>query len=146
MKYSIILLVLLFSCATPQKKLHKLLTKYPELKYKDTIIVRDTIPVTVPGVSGSDQVPFIKSDSCSCKISSDTARIDKDHLTARAWIINDTLYLTAECDTVYLDVPIEIPVEVETIVYRRPRDALRRIGWAILIFLCGIYVGSRHKK
>jgi hypothetical protein len=121
------LLVHLTSCATPQKKLHKLLTKYPELKTTEKIIVRDTIRDTlrieVPGVKTDFEVP------CDSTLR-DTVFIDTNQLHLKLWFEDGKIKGSAACDTVYkivpVEYPVEIPVEVDKIIYRRPRDGLIR--------------------
>jgi len=40
----VILIACIIACA-PQKRLNNLITKYPHLAYKDTLVVRDTITI-----------------------------------------------------------------------------------------------------
>lgn len=138
----------LTSCATPQKKLHKLLIKYPELKQTEKIIVRDTIRDTlrieVPGVKTDFVVP------CDSTLI-DTVFIDTNQLHLKLWYEDGKIKGSAACDTVYktvnVEYPVEIPVEVDKIIYRRPRDGLvKGIICFIFGFLFSYFVLTYRRK
>lgn len=102
-----LLSIALLSACTPQKRLSRLITKFPHLVQNDTIIARDTVEVVVPSVE--------LDTLFSVKELHDTVTIEKDNLVYRTWIVNDTVYVSAKCDTVKIRVPVEIPVEVEKV-------------------------------
>ena len=134
------------SCATQknaEKKLDKLLTRFPALQEKDTITVHDTVSVTIPGTKGKKSIP-LKSDSCEC-MRSDTVYLDTAQLHARAWISDDSLHIAAECDTVTKEVSVKIEVPVDRIIYRRPRDVLSYMVSILVGFIIGYYLRSREK-
>ena len=81
----VILIALLFSCS-PQKRLNRLIKKYPELVKTDTIVVRDTIRDTVNITTNLTRVDTIFSFSQVF----DTITITKDNLTVRYY--HDTVY------------------------------------------------------
>ena len=88
-----VVLLLLASCS-PQKRLHRLVSKHPELSRVDTIKIQDTVIV-----------PSIKTDTVfSSSLLKDTVTITKEKLKIKLIEINDTIYLDAEVkpDTVFL--------------------------------------------
>ena len=102
---------LLFSCS-PQKRLHRLVKKHPELTQLDTIKIQDTIIV-----------PGIKTDTVfSSSLLHDTVTITKDNLQIKLIEINDTIYLNAEvkADTVI----IEREILVDRIIHVEPKNKL----------------------
>ncbi len=127
-----ILAILFFSSCTPQRRLNRLLNRHPYLlQEQQTIIVHDTVTVTIPGT---------KVDTLfSVKQLRDTVFFTKEQLHVKTWIKNDTVYISAECDTVTKTVIREIPVKTNKFTYRKPRDGL--ILWLIVIAaLIGIAV------
>ena len=134
MKYLILLTLsfLLLSCS-PQRKLHRLLKKYPELLQTDTIKINDSI-----------FIPEIRVDTIfHYSTLKDTVIITKEKLKIKILEVNDTIYLDAEvkADTVVL--VKEIPVE--KLVYVEP------VKWYIILWngfknwliaiLVGIFIG-----
>lgn len=104
----IVVLLLLASCS-PQKRLHRLVSKHPELSRVDTIKIQDTVIV-----------PSIKTDTVfSSSLLKDTVTITKEKLKIKLTEINDTIYLNAEVepDTVILtkDVLVDRIVHVEPV-------------------------------
>lgn len=130
---SVVLALLLFlSSCTPQRRLNRLLKRHPYLlQEQQTIIVHDTVTVTIPGT---------KVDTLfSVKQLRDTVFFTREQLHVKTWIKNDTVYIQAECDTVTKTVIREIPVKTNKFIYRKPRDGL--ILWLIVIAaLIGIAV------
>ena len=130
---SVVLALLLFlSSCTPQRRLNRLLKRHPYLlQEQQTIIVHDTVTVTIPGT---------KVDTLfSISELRDTVYFSKEQLHVKTWIKNDTVYIQAECDTVTKTVIREIPVKTNKFIYRKPRDGL--ILWLIVIAaLIGISV------
>ena len=103
----IILVFLLISCS-PQKKLNRLITKYPSLVELDTILVRDTVVVenynydTTTLIRTHDTTVVINNEKVVLKYFYDTLR--------------ETIYHDVECigDTVYT----EKLITVEKAVFR----------------------------
>ena len=113
---------LLFSCS-PQYRLHRLVTKHPELSRVDTIKTIDT--VIVPG---------IKTDTVfHSSVLKDTITITKEKLKIRLIEINDTIYLDAivEPDTVI----IIKEILVDRIVHIEPVKWWVRYWWVLVILL-----------
>lgn len=133
----VILLAFLFSCS-PQKKLNRLIKKHPELVKVDTIVVRDTIRDTISIVTES-----VKTDTVfSLYEVHDTITITKDNLTIRYYhdTIHDSIYISGECDTIFVKVPYERIVE-----YKVPCDKVivkKGISWwywfIIIMLILGI--------
>jgi len=92
----VLALIISFSCS-PEHKLNKLLTKYPQLIKKDCTIIHDTI--VVPGVISDKEIktPDNIGDTVTYKDNGITVSISK--LSA------DSLGVHAECptDTIYKD-------------------------------------------
>lgn len=128
---SITLFLVLISCS-PQKKLQRLLIKYPELTAKEIVTIRDTIrdtiKVEVPGVSKDTSFPI--------SALKDTVYIDTNQLRVSIWERNDTIFVEGNCDPFIKKVPYEkiitIKIPVDKIVYRKPRDWLRIVVFAFL--------------
>jgi hypothetical protein len=133
----VILLVFLFSCS-PQKRLNRLVKKYPELVKTDTIMVRDTIRDTI-----NVTTELVKLDTIfSLNEIHDTITITKDNLTIRYYhdTIHDSIYISGECDTIFVKVPYERIVE-----YKVPCDKVivkKGISWwywfIIIMLILGI--------
>lgn len=117
-------ILLFFSSCTPQKRLNRLIKRHPYLlQEQQTIIVHDTLEIMIPGT---------KVDTFfSVKQLIDTVVFTKENLTVKTWIVNDTVYTSAECDTIYKTVIREIPVKTSKVIYRKPRDGL--IIWLLII-------------
>lgn len=110
----VILIALLFSCS-PQKRLNRLIKKHPELVKIDTIVVRDTIRDTI-----NVTTELVKIDTIfSLNKIHDTITITKDNLTIRYYhdTVYDNVYISGECDTIWIEVPFEKIVE-----YKVPCD------------------------
>ena len=98
----IILICLIVGCS-PQKKLNRLLTKYPNLTEQDTIVVRDTIMVeryihdTTTVLEFHDTTTVINNERVILKYFHDTLTKEIHH------------YVECKGDTVYMEklVPIE---------------------------------------
>jgi hypothetical protein len=105
--------LLLASCS-PQKRLHRLITKHQELTRLDTIKIQDT--VIVPGL----KVDTVFHSS----VLKDTVFITKKNLKIKLIEINDTIYLDAEvkADTVIFTKEIL----VDRIVHVEPENSLKK--------------------
>lgn len=133
----VILIALLFSCS-PQKKLNRLIKKYPELVKTDTILVRDTIRDTINITTNLTRVDTVFSFSQVF----DTITITKDNLTVRYYhdTVYDKVYISGECDTIWVEVPYEKIVE-----YKIPCDKViveKAVSWwywfIIIMLILGV--------
>ena len=102
-----IITVLLLASCSPQRRLHRLVKKHPELTKIDTIKTIDTVIVPGPKV---DTV-------FSSEVLKDTVTITKEKLQIKLVEVNDTIYLDAEVkpDTVIItkEIPIQKIVHIE---------------------------------
>ena len=96
----IAVLLLLVSCS-PQKRLHRLITKHPELTRIDTIKIQDS--VFVPGTN----VDTVFRSS----LLHDTVTITQEKLQIKLIEKNDTIYLNAEVEPDTIVITKEIPVQ-----------------------------------
>lgn len=116
----VVLSGLLTSCS-PEKKLNRLLMKYPELRTTDTI--HDTVEAIVS---------YVHTDTVFKPTTGDTVRLSDGRLRVKyVRMPGDTVYLAGEClaDTVR--------VPVETIVERvAPKEYVDRIPWWVWLIIC----------
>lgn len=114
-----IAVICLTSCS-PEKKLNRLLMKYPELRTTDTI--HDTVEAIVS---------YVHTDTVFKPTTGDTVRLSDGRLRVKyVKMPGDTVYLGGEClaDTVR--------VPVETIVERvAPKEFVDRIPWWIWLII-----------
>jgi len=103
----LILVIIIFGSCSPQYRLHRLVTKYPELTRIDTIKIQDS--VFVPGTN----IDTVFRSS----LLHDTVTITQEKLQIQLIEINDTIYLNAkiEPDTIIItkEIPIQRIVHVE---------------------------------
>ncbi len=115
MRFLFVLLLLLASCS-PQRRLEHLLKKHPELTNIDSVVIRDTIRITVPKVR-IDTVVDIEELW-------DTIYLEKDQLKIKVWRDRyNKVYIQGQCDTVYIEKIIDrkVPVRIyeETPVWKK---------------------------
>jgi hypothetical protein len=103
----IILIVCLISCS-PQKRLNRLITKYPQLTERDTVILRDTITIekyihdTTTVLTFHDTTTVINNERVILKYFHDTLTKEIHH------------YVECKDSTIY----IEKPYYIEKAVFR----------------------------
>lgn len=113
-----------------ERKIEKITIKYPQLLKQDTI--HEKIEIITPAV---------KLDTIHRLIYGDTVYMDKDKLRIKYIIQNDTLLLSAECESDTIIKEVSIPFQ-QIVVQKR--SILDRIGSGfkslmyllILLFLC----------
>ena len=140
MRFLFILLLLLSSC-TPQRRLERLLKKHPELTHVDSVIIRDTIRITVPKVR-IDTVVEIEELW-------DTIYLEKDQLTVKVWRDRyNKIYIQGQCDTVFVEKIIDrkVPVKIyeETPIWKKVFYWILAIIIAFLAFY--IIINAIFKK
>lgn len=136
---SSLLFLVLVSC-TPERKLQRLLKKYPHLTTTEIITIRDTIrdtiKVEVPGVA--------TNQSFSLDQLKDTVYIDTNQLSIIIYSKGDSIFVEGACDTVFVQVPFEKiitrKIPVDKIIYRKPRDWLRIVVFAFLAGFVSHYI------
>ena len=98
-----LLILLLFACCTPEKRIARILAHHPELIKSDTIHVTDTIITE-----------GIKKDSSFYFYQKDTIVVQKDNLIMKYFFNRDsTIYLSGEVkrDTIYKRIKAgELPI------------------------------------
>jgi len=135
--YSTIITILILaslSC-TPQRRIERILKKHPYLlTQKDTVVVSDTVRITIPGTQ--------KDTFFQVQRLIDTVTIVQDQLKVKMWMVHDTVFVDAECDTITQTVVRTIKVPQDKFVYRRPRDGLT-VALLGIIFGLGIFMITR---
>ncbi len=114
-------ITLLFASCSPQKRLHRLVTKHPELTRIDTIKIQDS--VFVPGT----KVDTVFRSS----LLHDTVSITQEKLQIKLIEKNDTVYLNAEVKPDTIIVTKEIPVQ--KIVHIEPEKWWVKWWWVIVV-------------
>lgn len=123
----------LASCS-PAHRFSRLVKRHPHLIQTDTVVLKDTIKLTIPSVQ-RDTVMLLDSFIVSLK---DTITITKDNLIVKLTQVHDSIYLDARCDTVFIDKIIEkkVPVKYYEIKERfNIRNYISCIGIAIITLL-----------
>ena len=130
----IILTILLLASCSPQRRLHRLVTKHPELSRIDTIKIQDTVIVPGPKVDTVFHSSLLK----------DTITITKEKLKIRLIEINDTIYLDAEVepDTVILIKEIL----VDRIIHTEPVKWWIEYWWVWVILFGAVVLLNILKK
>ena len=100
MKSTPLILCLALVACSPQKKLAKLLAKYPELAHTDTITIRDTIHIPGDTIRATE-------------ILRDTIRIENERQVIRVVRIPTG----GPCDTVPVNLEVEGVVKPDTVFY-----------------------------
>lgn len=105
---SIIGLLAIFSCS-PIKRHARLVKKYPFVHQTDTVVLKDTISLTIPTVQKDT---IIQLDSFLINLK-DTIVIEKDNLSIKIMQIHDSIYIDGLCDTIYIEkiVTQKIPIK-----------------------------------
>lgn len=126
------LLFLALTACTPLRRLDRLQKQHPYLfdRLTDTVRIQDTVSVTIPGTAVDT---FFTMRNLI-----DTIRFQKDNLSVQAYVLNDTLYLSAKTDTIYKQVIRKLTIPVTKYVYApKPRDKLRWLPLIIIALLVG---------
>ena len=110
------------------RKLERLISKYPQLKAKDTLVVKlDTVIIT-------DSV--VVSQSFSLKF--DTVEIVKENFRLKLIKTTDTLIVEGGCmsDTIYVNKEIIVPFETIQKIELTPLEILSKFyKWVIGLFI-----------
>ena len=131
---SIILLIIINLSCSPMKRHARLVKKYPFVHKTDTVVLTDTINISIPIVQ-KDTVMLLDSFIISLK---DTITIKKDNLIVKITEVHDSIYIDAKCDTIYIDKIIErkIPVKYyETKKESNWKDHLKYFLYLFFILL-----------
>jgi len=120
MRIAIVLMCIICTSCSPQKKLNRLVKKHPELIKVDTIKVHDT---TI--------TEHVRKDTMlSWATLYDTAYIFKDKLSIRVVRVNDSIYIRGECLPDTIVKTIEVPYNYVNVV-----KTDKKINHNLLIFI-----------
>jgi endonuclease YncB( thermonuclease family) len=106
----------------PQKRLNRLLMKYPELR--DTVVIHDTVEAIVE---------YVRADTVVRWKDGDTIYLTKDRLRVRTVIDHDTVWQMGEClaDTIRVPYRVEVPVV-------QPTEIIEQIPWWYWVLVGGL--------
>jgi hypothetical protein len=110
----------LFGSCSPEKRLNRLLMKYPQLR--DTVVIHDTVEAFVE---------YVHHDTTFLPVPGDTVTLTKDRLTVRYVLMaGDTVWLDGECaaDTIRVPVRYDVPVI-------QPIRTVKDVPWWIWIIV-----------
>ncbi len=119
----------LSSCSA-HKRIARIVRNNPELLQKDTIIIKDSVLVEIPGAIGEATISI--NDAIN-----DTIVIRDSNVTITTHIYRDSIFIRAECDTIKEVVHFYKEIPIDNIVYRKARDGLIRY-WLILFVVISI--------
>lgn len=128
MKKLIILSIILASCS-PIRRHARIVKNHPEVHRTDSIKLIDTIQLTTDKVS-LDTVISYKFD---------TVVMTKENLKVKLVRINDSIYIDANCDTIFLDKIIERNIPIKYYV-EKPFNY-----WWLLLSIPILYLIFRKK-
>jgi hypothetical protein len=106
-------------CNRSAKHIEKAVKLCPEIALTDTI--RDTISVSIPAIQ-FDTV-LVKADTIS---------ISRDRWNVRLITVRDSIYISGGCDSILVEVPIEVPCDQIQPIKKRPLA-----WWQITLMVCG---------
>lgn len=137
-----VLSCLILASCSPIKRLERFQKRHPYLFVNrvDTILIRDTIKITIPGTKIDTAVPVAKLR--------DTIVITKDNIRTVVYQHNDSVFITTTADTVVQLVPFEKQVTISNKEpYRKPRDGLRVWEVVVLTLILSIIINIyRYRK
>lgn len=134
-------LITLFSCS-PQRRLNRLVSKHPELVKVDTLVIHDTVKVVIPSVKIDTFTTITMLEK------NDTIYFEKEFVHVKVWQNNDTVYVSAETDTIYKTVYRDIKVPCKNIVVDEKWTAEQWLGLTAFLFgllICFIVVFRKPK-
>lgn len=135
----IIALFFFFQCGcSPVKKLHRLQKKYPYLftAKMDTVTVRDTTSIMMPGIKYDTNFPLFKIQQPG-----EIALTSKEGLKIILSNRNDTVYVSATTDTVYKTIIKEIKVPYTKYETVKPDFVWLKIMWSFVFFCIYCFLG-----
>lgn len=126
----------LFAC-TPQRRFTRLINKHPHLLTTDTLIIHDTVKVTVPKVVHDT----IFSEHFFHEITRDTLILQKERLTVKIFhdTIKKNIFIQGKCDTVIVEKIVERKIPIK--YYEKTPLWKKVLNWLIIAVL--LYVAYR---
>lgn len=128
-------LLIIISC-TPQRRFTKLIEKHPYLLTTDTLVIHDTVKVTVPKIIHDT----IVNEHFFHEITIDTLVLQKERLTVK--IFHDTIkknvFIQGECDTITVEKIVERKIPIK--YYEKTPLWKKIVNWLIIaVILYGVY-------
>ncbi len=128
-------LLIIISC-TPQRRFTKLIEKHPYLLTTDTLVIHDTVKVTVPKIIHDT----IVNEHFFHEITRDTLVLQKERLTVK--IFHDTIkknvFIQGECDTITVEKIVERKIPIK--YYEKTPLWKKIVNWLIIAaILYGVY-------
>ena len=128
-------LLIIISC-TPQRRFTKLIEKHPYLLTTDTLVIHDTVKVTVPKIIHDT----IINEHFFHEITRDTLVLQKERLTVK--IFHDTIkknvFIQGECDTITVEKIVERKIPIK--YYEKTPLWKKIFNWLIIaVILYGVY-------
>ncbi len=128
-------LLWMVSCS-PKFRHDRIVRKYPFVHTEEVVTLRDTVRVVVPEVK-VDTVFYVDHLY-------DTIHIREEHLTAKIFRVRDSVFLVAQCDTIFRESIIERQVPVT--VFREAESRWWKWLYIIPLVLIGIVILYRFAK
>ncbi len=130
--YLIIIILFLISC-TPQRRFTRLINKHPYLLTTDSLVIHDTVKLTVPEVVHDTVI----TEHFFHEITRDTLVLQKDRLTVKIFhdTIKNNVYINGKCDTVTIEKIVERKVPIK--YYEKTPLWKKVMNW--LIFAAIVY-------
>ena len=124
MRYLILILIL--TACSPQKRFTRLIKKHPELLTTDSVKLIDTINVYTEKVV-TDTVTTIERLK-------DTITLTKENLKVQVYTVKDSVYINGSCDTIFVQRIIERQIPVK--YYEKKKS-----NWKLWLFIILSWVG-----
>lgn len=132
----ILLILLLISSCTPQRRFIRLIEKHPHLLTTDSVTVRDTVKIIVPKTVHDT----IISEHFFHEVIKDTLIIQKERLTVKIFhdTINKNVFIQGECDTITVEKIIERKIPIK--YYEKTPFWKKIFNWLIIAAIAyGLY-------
>ena len=131
-----IIMTSFFIACTPQRRFTRLIEKHPYLLTTDTLVIHDTVKVTVPKIIHDT----IVNEHFFHEITRDTLILQKERLTVK--IFHDTIkknvFIQGECDTITVEKIVERKIPIK--YYEKTPLWKKIINWLIVAaILYGVY-------
>jgi len=130
-----IIIILLLSSCSPQKRLNRLVKKHPELIKVDTLSVHDTIHTE------TIKADTVFKDTTYFTLLRDTITVVNDRLTIRQYHYRDSIFIEGECKGDTLVREIRVPYKYVQPVIRTKTPTyiiILLVGLTILLILLGV--------
>ena len=125
----------LFAC-TPQRRFTRLIDKHHYLLTTDTLIIHDTVKVTVPKVVHDT----VFSEHFFHEITRDTLILQKERLTVKIFhdTIKKNIFIQGKCDTVVVEKIVERKIPIR--YYEKTPLWKKIFNWLIIAVIAyGLY-------